>query len=588
MNVKNILELLSQTVENQPDQIATIWKSGEHEEAWTYQELWQLIRQFALGLERLGVKPGTKVAILAYNHPYWLVCDLAILSLGAVSIPINPLLSKNQIQFLIDDVDVEMIIIDQAKLIELSNDFSPINQHLILLHGQDDKKNHIISFESVCQLGEETNANWGHNFIRSNDLASIVHTLGTTSTPKGVMLTHGNIIHSIQSLVHAIPLSHYDVCTSLSTLAYLPERVVNCLYAIYQGAIIVFTAQQQSTKEKLQQCKPTFLLSVPKTFTDFYHDIYREFEQATWVKKRLFSWALEVAEERAVYTERGYHWPVPKEIQKKYDRADDRVFGLIREQLGGQLRFMLSFGAPLAEKIRRFFTFINLPIIECYGLTESTSIIACNHPVQIKQGTAGRSLPSTLVKLLTDGELVVQSKSVMLGYYKRPEQTTQALIDGWLHTGDYAQFDEKGHIKIIPRPQRKIYLITGQTIDPTAIEHTICASPFIHQAMIIGNQKEYLTALIIPDFEMLKNYTVDNQFPFKDRDDLLRSQAIQSLIQTEMDQVLSDWPEQDQPQKFVLLRQELTIENGDLTIHGHLRVGEVEKKYRKLIEAMYN
>lgn len=587
MNTKNLLELVRNTVENYPDKIATVWKTEEQEKAITYQEFWDFIRQFAFGLEKLGVRPGTKVAIIARNHPYWLVCDLAILSLGAVSVPINPQLSKQQIFYLLDDVDIEMVIADDAEYYHLYHSLSSFHQHLIVLFEQEDPKKHIHSFESVCKLGQESTSDWGYHFIRPDDLATIVYTLGTTGKPKGVMLTHNNLIHSIQSIAHFVPISEYDICTSLLSLSFLPERIVNYLYAIYQGATIVYTDSKASVGQQLQLCRPTFMLSIPKVFQEIYDEIHYEIENTSWKKKRLFVKALETAEERAFYTDKGYNWSVPQEIQKKFDRADQQVFSLIRERLGGNFRFLLSFGTALDKTVHRFFTLINIPILECYGLTESTSIIACNHPLQMKHGTVGQLFPGTSAKLHTNGELLIRSESVMLGYYKRPEQTTQTIIDGWLHTGDFANIDHKGYIKILPQQKRCLFLRTGQKIDPQPMEQSICTSPYIYQAFIVGNGRKFVTALIIPDFETLGMYAEENQFPFSERNDLLRSQAIQSLIQSELDNVLAEFPEQDQPQKFVLLPEELTLEKGDLTIHGQFRAAEIEDKYSELIEAMY-
>lgn len=586
MEARNLIELVSHIVENHPDRIAAVWRTNDQEESLTYLEFWNLIRKFALGLEQLGVRPGTKVAILANNHPYWLICDLAVLSLGGVSVPISPYLSKQQIISILDRVDIEMVIADTKEHYHLRSKISSFHLSMVVLFDQDNQKKQILSFHTVCQIGEKIATNWRYEFIRKSDLATIVHTLGTTGSPKGVMLTHQNLIHTIQSISRIVPISEHDICTSLYPLAYLPERVFNYLYAIYHGATIIYTEPSLGTLQKLQLIQPTILLSSPQIFEEFYFHIKEE-GYHSWVSKQLFDWSMEVAEELAVYTDKGYRWPIPKELKKKYDRADQYVFSKIRKQTGGNLRLMLSFGRSLDKETSRFFSLIGLPILECYGLTESSSIIACNHPIQIKHGTVGQALPDTKIRLLTNGELLIKSPSVMLGYYKRPEQTAQTIIDGWLHTGDFAHIDEKGNIQILPQPKRTFFLLTGKKIDPEPMENSIVKSNYIHQAFIIGNQKRYVTALIIPDFNMLSIYAEEYDLPSKDRRDLLQLQAIQNLIQHEIDKALIDFSEEEQPEKFVLLDEELRLEKGELTIHGLVYADEVEEKYRELIEAMY-
>lgn len=583
---KNLVDMLYQTVQRYPNKKALLWKEKDTYQGMTYRELWKIICQFAEGLRKMGIGKESKVAIFSENNPRWLISDFAILSLGAVSVPIYPTLSEKQVAFILENADVEVAIVQTPEMVKRLKEWPSIVRYIILLEDKPVKHPLVIPFDQVCEeeVPERDSPEW--KSLGSKDLATIVHTSGTTGNPKGVMLSHGNLLSNVIACQYYLPVSEHDVFLSFLPLSHIFERMAGQFTAMYKGATIAYAENLASVPQNILEVKPTVLISVPRLYEKVYSQIMEQIN-ASSLKRKIFDWALRAAKERQNYTNKGFGSPVPFKTELKYLIAKQIAFSKIHSKLGGRLRSMVSGSATLDPKIGHFFTDIGLPVIEGYGMTECSPVIAANSAIENKPGTVGRPIPGTRVELAEDGELLVKSPSVMMGYYKQPEETRETLIQGWLRTGDIAEIDEDGFIRIIDRKKNILVLSTGKNVAPQPIETTLCTSPYIHQAVCIGHRRKYVSALIVPDYDALSKIAKQQGWKAAGRQELARAKETRQLIQKEIDRLLVDFSAFEKPKKFAIMEEEFSIEKGELTPTLKVRLKEVEKNYASVISALY-
>lgn len=575
--------MIEESAQQHAEKTALIWYSEGMQQEMNYAEFWQRVQEFALGLEKLGIRQQSKVGILSHNNPCWPICDLAILSLGAISIPIDPYLPPYQAMKLMDQFDVEYIVAETAENAELFHQIPTYKKNLIAIYDDDKPEQNIYSFTTVLNQGadlselkeQKSNA----PLLRDTDLATIVHTPGTNAPPKGVMLTHQNLSFGVHSLFNIFPASKHDIFLPLLSLSHPAQRIVQTLYPLAVGATIVFREENDSLVETLQKTQPTILFAVPRLLSELQAEMEEQFHEASWVKKKVYNWALQVGVEREEYLKKGFNWQLPTKLRERYEQADLWVFSKLRELIGGKLRFLICTGGKLSEKQREYFSYCGLPVIYCYHMTECTTFVAAQSLLHPYQETVGFALPSVETKVLTDGELVIQSPTVMMGYYKAPEKTTEALIDGWLQTGDHVSINKQNQLQIQPSPRLMMLLANGQSFSPEEIESALEESKYISQAFIMGHMQKSTTLLFVPDLEAIYEYAKDEDFPSSRLDDLMRSSLIQHLIKREIAHCCEKFPISVHPTSFYFLDHSFSIETGTLTSIG--------KRRRWLIEATY-
>lgn len=591
MKAANLLEVIEQHAQRTPEHPALIWQSDHSTQKLTYKKLWQRIIELANGLEQIGVHKQTKVGILSHNNPCQIISDLAVLSLGAVSIPIDPYLPKSQVLPLLDRFDVEVLIAETAELSAQLKQLPTFKNRLVVIFDEDNSEQSIYSFTTLLEIGAAAISNDDdppdHHYVRQQDLATIVHTPGTWDLPKGVMLSHGNILHNLSSLAQIVPISKHDVFTPLLPASYIFERVFNLFYPLTQGATVVLGETTDSLTAYLQATQPTVLLGTLDLFRQLKQELEGEFLQSGWWKKKVYNWAARVGDQYTNYQQKGFNWSVPGDVRKRYERAHQMVFSKLREQTGGRLRFLLCTGDVVDKELRTFYSILELPILSCYHMTECAGFVASQSLLQQKTDNVGHALPEHHVRQLADGELIIQSPSVMMGYYKAPEKTTATLIDGWLQTGDRATIDEQGHIQIMPRPPYGMILNNGQTIIPSLLEEKLINSPYIQQAVAIGHMRKFTSVIILPNIEAITEYAKEEDFPSEDLQEIMRSQLIHSLIQREINQYVKELPAALQPKKFLLVEELLSLKSGTLTAFGHIRRWVVESIYQQALELLY-
>lgn len=598
MKAKNLLDMLWRSVERYPDKAAFMWKSEGNYRSLSYREFWQEIRHVAAGLIQLGVSQGDKVAILSENNPKWPVTDFAICSLGAVSVPIYPTLPLDKTAYILQKADCQVAVVQNEeqleKVIRGAVDVRPV---VIMDPGTTfSASEHIFTFSELAKRGaDHPLENWEQIWrdMDRDQLATIIHTSGTTGEPKGAMLTHGNFLSNIEGVQFwCLEARHDDVLLSYLPLSHVFERMAGQFMPLSVGATIAYAESIDKIPENLLEVKPTVMTSVPRLFEKVYARVQEQIAAGTPLRRNIFDWAVQVGLKRYDYylqmpLDKLLMGELPPQLRWKWKLADRLVYRKVKARFGGRLRGMVSGGAALNPEIARFFWAIDVPVLEGYGLTETSPVIATNPMGRAKVGTVGKPLPNLEVRIASDGEVLVRGPSVMKGYYKNEEATAAQFSDGWLHTGDLGEMDEEGYLRIVDRKKRILVLSTGKNVAPQPVENAINQSVFIEQSVLVGHQRKYVVALVVPDFENLIPWARKKGLSLEERVDLVRHAEVQKRVCSEVERATQSFAHHEQPKKVVILAQEWTVETGELTPTLKVRIREIERKYKKVIEHAY-
>ncbi|HEU5139297.1 MAG TPA: long-chain fatty acid--CoA ligase [Bacillales bacterium] len=599
MKPKNLIEMLSRTVHRYPDKAALMWKSGGSYQSLSYRDLWRKIHNTASGLARLGVKHGDKVAILSENNPMWAISDFAIGSLGAVSAPIYPTLPSDQVTYILKNADVQIAIVENEEQLEKIKQGDSDVQHVVVMHPGTgfSSSEGILSFLDLDQDGEQHPfEGWEHewNKIDKDQLATIIHTSGTTGPPKGVMLSHENFLVNMEAVQFwIIELLPEDVSLSYLPLSHVFERMAGHFMPLSVGATIAYAESIDKIQDNVKEVKPTIMTSVPRLFEKVYAKVIEQIENGSPIKRKIFNWALEVGKQRYDYylnskvNDLLLHEPIPAKLRRQWARADRMVYRKIKEQLGGRMRGMVSGGGALNPEIARFFWALDLPILEGYGLTETSPVISTNPMIRAKAGTVGKPLPNLEVRIAPDGEVLVKGPSVMKGYYKNKEATEKDIVDGWFYTGDIGEIDQEGYLKIIDRKKRLLILSTGKNVAPQPIENAMNESRFIDQSAIIGDKRKYVIAFVSPDFENLLPWASKQGITSESREGVCRHPDVLNLFQEEVERLTRTFAGYEQPKKVIVVGEEWTVEGGELTPTLKVKMKKIQEKYSRVINEVY-
>lgn len=598
MKPNNLVEMLWNTVQRFPTKGAIMWKVDGSYRELTYEDFWNRIYHTASGLAHLGIQEGDKVAILSNSNPMWGITDFAVASLGAVSVPIYPTLPSEQVAYILKNADVRLAVVEneeQRKKVQIGQDVENV---IIMYPGSEfSGENEGLSFTDLEEEGKQNLIpNWEELWRRINgdQLATIIHTSGTTGNPKGVMLTHGNFLANIEAVQFwLIELRPDDLSLSYLPLSHVFERMAGHYMPFSVGTTIAYAESINTIQENLKEVRPTVLTSVPRLFEKVYAKVQEQIEQGSSIKRKIFNWAVSVGVERY---ETYLHAPVqdlilkdamPKKLQRKWKIADRLVFQKVKTQLGGRMRGMVSGGATLNPDISKFFWALDLPILEGYGLTETSPVITTNPMLRAKTGTVGKVLPNLEVKIAPDGEVLVRGPSVMKGYYKDTEATEEAFEGNWFKTGDIGQLDQENYLKIVDRKKRILVLSTGKNVAPQPIESAMNESNFIGQSVVLGDRQKYVICLVNPDFENLLPWAKKNGIHSGLSEEVCQHSRVQKLIENEVNRLTKGFAKFEQPKRVVIIGKEWTIEGGELTPKLSTRTKVIEEKYKQEIEIAY-
>jgi long-chain acyl-CoA synthetase len=539
------------------------------------------------GLTHIGIAPGDRIAILAENGPHWVVFDQAALGLGAVVVPLYTTSGAEETRHVIADSGSRLIGVYGDAMVEKVRGLGeiPAVEGIIAMHpgaaAIDDGGLEVTTIDQASGF-DPVPAIEGNR----DDLATLIYTSGTTGMPKGVMLTHDNILANCDSNLEALNLGENDTVLSFLPVAHAFERTAGYYTVMAAGGTIAYAEGLTQLAQNLLEVEPTVVLTVPRLLEVIHSRITRTVEAGSPLRRKLFHEAIATGTRAAECRHRGRRMPPHLAIAMTLYRR--LVFGRIRSIFGKRLRYLISGGAPLQVEINRLLAAAEVPIVEGYGLTEASPVVAVNLHGHTRIGTVGRPLKNIEVKTAADGELLVHGANVMSGYYNREDDTREAIdADGWLHTGDIVQIDAEGFIKITDRKKEIIVLSGGKNVSPANLESRLASDPYIAQACVIGDRRKHLAALLVPNFENLAEQLKASDFAGLPHADLVAHPKFRELFQMRMREFNKPLSDVEAITSFKLIAKPFTQENGELTPTMKLRRRVVQAHYRGEIESMY-
>jgi len=546
------------------------------------------VENFAKGLIALGLAPREHVAILAETRYEWTVADLAILSAGAVDVPLYPTLSETQILWHLDHSDAIGIIVstrEQAKKFLAVGDQCRRLRFAIVMEELE-----LPGFETMTAVIERGRAEPSDTLaqrragIQPKDPMTIIYTSGTTGEPKGVVLSHENLIANLSSCMEITPFTPEDIHLAHLPLSHVFERMGGYYLAVHCGMTIAYARDVSTVADDMLSVRPTVLFSVPRLFEKIFARVHANAAAAGFIKRSVFNWAIAIAIKAAPALNAGQ--PLSGWLSKKWNWADKLVYAKVKEKTGGRLKFMISGGAPLAKEISETFLGMGMTIVEGYGLTESAPVLTINPQDRNRPGTVGPPLSNVQLHIAEDGEILARGPNVMLGYYKNPEATAATIVDGWLCTGDVGMIDDAGYLRITDRKKDIIVMSNGKNLAPAPIESALKLSPFIEQAVVIGEQHNFITALIVPPWDTVREWAPAQNWP-TDPQVLIDNAEFREFIAQEVHERTKAFARFEQIKLFSLVPSPFTVETGELTPSLKVRRRAVEATYRAMIDKMY-
>jgi long-chain acyl-CoA synthetase len=549
------------------------------------------VRELSLGFRELGLRPGDKAVILGENRPEWVMTDLAILCAGGVTVPIYTSLLPEHIKYIINDSDAEIVVCSNRELwlkVEAVRNDLPRVRHFVMI--DEEEPAGILTLGEVRGKGKraaeadpglfERNA----LTVQPSDLASIIYTSGTTGPPKGVMLSHANFVSNIKAVGLVVSFLSTDTALSFLPLSHVLERTATFVF-LYHGATIAYAESVETVSENLLEVRPTIMISVPRLFEKMYARVMEMVLKMPAPKRALFFWALSVGRRHAAKIIGKQ--PVSGTLKLKVRLAHRLVFSKIQARTGGRLRYFICGGAPLAADIAEFFYAMGLVIFPGYGLTETSPVLTGNSFEAYRFGSAGRAIPGVELTIARDGEILARGPNIMQGYHKREAETREAMEGGWFHTGDIGHLDPDGFLFITDRKKDLIVTAGGKNVAPQPIESILGLNPYIASAVVVGERRRFISALVVPDFGKLEEYAKANGVPFRDRAELCRRQDVVDFMLAEVNRSTPDLASYERVKKIALLEREFDIESGEITPTLKVRRAIVEEKYKNLIDSLY-
>lgn len=555
-------------------------------------EVIQTVEALSARLIDMGVRKGDRVGLLAENRAEWAYADLAILCAGAVTVPVYSTLPAKQVEYILNNSAMEIIFVSTEtqwkKIMEIRKETPRIKKIIVMdvFAQKDDLTSDVATLlaegKEVLKKNPEMVRNRSAE-SRKDEVFSIIYTSGTTGEPKGVMLTHGNILSNVESIQTVFTFTREDIALSFLPLSHIFERMAGYYTMLYYGCTIAYAESVEAMPKNLGEVRPTILISVPRVYEKFYQRITDNVAAEHGLKKKIATWGLDVA---ARYTEAKLGTgSVPAGLSLQYSIADALLYKKIRGRLGGRLRLMISGGAALPRQLAHFFYGLGMTIIEGYGLSETSPVIACNRPGKIKFGTVGLPVPGVEVKIAEDGEILTRGPHVMKGYYEKPKETAEVMTaDGFFRTGDIGELDADGFLRITDRKKDLIVTSGGKNVAPQFVENTLKSSKYIVQIVVVGDKRKFPVALVVPNMDHLKKFAAANNIA---ESEILTNRAVVSEVMRDLDARSKDLASFERVKKIALLGREFTIEDGEMTPSLKIKRNVVEKKYKDLIDGLY-
>jgi long-chain acyl-CoA synthetase len=571
---------------------ALSYRTGDGWQPISSTEMIDQIRRTAAGLVSFGLNAGDRAAIFAPNSPEWTTADAGCLFAGIIDVPIYTTLAERSIEYIINDSGARLIFVGDTAMYEVVRAIRtkcPSVEHVVVFSG--DAPDDAVSFEEFKKLGAEgldktpDVVDERLAAIEPDSVATLIYTSGTTGEPKGVMLSHTNIVSNVIDCGASYDFSPDDSCLSVLPLSHIFERSAMYLY-IANGIAVHYAESIERVPDNLAEVRPTILVGVPRIFEKVYAKAKLRAAVSGGVKERIFDWAIENAKIFAATVERGESPGTFASLSHKL--ADKLVFTKLRDFFGGRLRMCITGGAALSDDISLIFTGAGIPIMQGYGLTETSPVISSNNPRSKRLGTVGRPIRNMDARIAADGEVEAMGPGVMLGYYNKPDATRDAFTDdGWFRTGDIGEIDADGFLRITDRKKELFKTSGGKYIAPSPIEQMIRMSRFVSQVVLVGNERKFPAALIVPNFEMLNSYARHKGLEISSPAEFCKHPRIVDLIERQVAELTAELAQYEKVKRIALLENELSVEAGELTPTLKVKRRVVDEKYRDVIDEIY-
>jgi long-chain acyl-CoA synthetase len=547
------------------------------------------VQRISLGLKDLGFRPGDRLVLLSENRPEWVMVDYAVLCAGGVTVPVYTTLTPQQVRFIVQDSEATVVVCSTPDLwlkIEAVKKDLPRVGHVILIEEAGPRG--VLTLADVAEKGRALMDREPELFERSargigpDDLASIIYTSGTTGIPKGVMLSHGNFVSNIKALDSIVAFGHTDTILSFLPLSHVLERMTTFSF-LYKGASIAYAESVETVAENLVEVRPTIMISVPRFFDKIYGKVMDNVLGQPALRRRIFFWALKVGKRYG--SAKILKRPIGLSLKLRRALAERLVFSKIVAKTGGRVRFFVSGGAPLSKEVAEFFYALGIVILEGYGLTETSPVLAVNTFEDIRFGTVGKVVPGVEVRIAEDGEILARGPNVMRGYYRNEAETREAFVDGWFRTGDIGHFDADGFLTITDRKKDLIVTAGGKNVAPQPIENNARTSPYIQNIVVVGGRRKFVSALVVPDYEKLEAYAREMSLPFESRRDLVGRKEVEALLLAEINRTNPHLAPYERVKRIAVLDRDFDPDAGEVTPTLKVKRSIVEEKFRGTIDA---
>jgi long-chain acyl-CoA synthetase len=558
----------------------------------SYGEFEEDVHHFSAFLKHNGISPKDRVAILSENRPGWYLADMAILNIGAIDVPLYPSLPPNQIEYILNNCSAKAIVVSNmlqlGKILSIWQNLPELTL-VIVMNRLEERVEDVIDLNLAKDEGKKIvdDKPWflEGTPVEPDDIATIIYTSGTTGLPKGVMLTHRNLCENVKSCSSIIRLDESDCGLSFLPLSHAYERTGGYYLLFACGASIYLAESIETISLNMTEARPTIIFTVPRLFDRIKMNILKQISAESAIKQKVFYWALETGEKyhRQLNEKRS----VSKFLSLQHSLADKLVYHKIRNKFGGRLRYFVSGGAALPQKIGEFFQALEISILEGFGLTETSPVTHVNRPDKIKYGTVGPAVNNVKVKIAEDGEILLKGPNIMKGYWKDEAATNEVLKDGWFFTGDIGEIDRDGYLKITDRKKHIIVTSGGKNIAPLPIENLISDSPFVDQVIVIGEKRPFLIALIVPDFSRLREYAQHEGIKAASNTELIANKNIVQIYEKLIRSISRQLATHEKVRKFLLIDDAFTVENGHMTPTLKLKRKAITTKYATEIDNVY-
>ena len=597
MNYKTISEMFVSTTERCSDKKLFYYKKDNDWVGLNGKDILITVEDISFGLRSLGIEANSNIAIISNNSPKWAMCDYGIICSTMSTVTIYPTLISSQVEFILQNSNSKLIFVENQEQLEKVNSIKSNCKDLKYIVVLDDsckhESNDVMNFVTFLDKGKDFSQDCDISFsdmvnsVKEDDILTIIYTSGTTGVPKGVVLTHKNLLSNVEGTLKVAEFTNNETFLSFLPLSHVLERMGGHYTPFTIGATIYYAENMETIADNMVESSPTIVVCVPRVFEKIHAKFMQGIKSAPKIRQNLFNWALNVGSKYS-------NLKVSKQkigffLSLKHKIADKLIYSKVKARFGGKIKFFVSGGAPLSKHLAEFFAAVDITILEGYGLTETSPVLTVNSPTDLKFGYVGKPLFNVNIKIADDGEILAKGPNIMTKYYRNEEATSEVFDnDGWFHTGDIGIIDEDGFLKITDRKKSLIVTSGGKNIAPAPIELKLATSSFIEQVHVIGDKRNFLTALIVPNFDSLTSFLKNNGSDLKDPNALVDHPDVIELFNSEVEIAMSEFSNYEKIKKFTLLTEPFSIEKGEMTPKMSIVKKVVEQNYSELINKMYS